>query len=88
MADIIPITPPKATTSVTLSVTLPADTAALVQEFISHNQHSNNSHGPMTLETLVRLWLEDVSAAVRDADTWQGAHAALVLSCHGYKTGE
>jgi hypothetical protein len=33
-----------------------------------------------------QMWLEDVAAAMRDKTTWQGGHAALVLSEHGYLT--
>ena len=63
------------------------ETAAMLGKFVNLNQHTNDSHGPMTLEKLVTMLLEDVAAAVRDGDTWQGGHMALILSMHGYRTG-
>jgi hypothetical protein len=57
-----------------------------VRRFVADNaQNTRCTHGPMTLELLVRLLLADVAAAVRDGgDTWQGCHMALVLRDHGY----
>jgi hypothetical protein len=45
--------------------------------------NTTSSHGPMTMELLVKLLLDDV--AVRDCgNTWEGCHMALVLREHGY----
>jgi hypothetical protein len=74
--------------AVKVTAEIDADTAALVNKFVALNQHSHNSHGPMTVDKLVRMLLEDVAAAVRDGgDSWQGAHMALVLDEHGYRAG-
>ena len=63
-----------------------AETFALVQKFVAQNAHNKkSSHGPMTVELLVKLLLDDVAAAMRDGgNTWQGCHMALVLREHGY----
>ena len=54
--------------------------------FVAENaDNTTSSHGPMTMELLVKLLLDDVAAAVRDCgNTWQGCHMALVLREHGY----
>jgi hypothetical protein len=76
----------KETTSVTVTFELSREDAALVNKFLAINQHTRNTHGPMSWDKLVQMWLEDVAAAVRDNQTWQGGHAALVLSEHGHRT--
>jgi hypothetical protein len=75
-----------ATTTISLTFELPAETAALLNKFVLINQHTNDTHGPMGFEKLAKLWFEDVAAAVKDDTTWQGGHAALVLGRHGYRT--
>ena len=69
-----------------ISADVPAETLALVHQFVAQNAHNTRcSHGPMTEELLVNLLLEDVAAAMRDGgNTWQGCHMALVLREHGY----
>jgi hypothetical protein len=67
----------KNTTAVT------AEAMPLMCKCVAINQHSRNTHGPMTTDKLVRKLLEDVAAAVKDKTTWQGGHMALVLSKHG-----
>ena len=54
--------------------------------FVAENaDNTTSSHGPMTMELLVKLLLDDVAAAVRDGgNTRQGCHMALVLREHGY----
>jgi 16S rRNA C1402 N4-methylase RsmH len=64
----------------------PSETVALVRKFILLNHHSQNTHGPMTVEKLVTMLLENVAAAVKDGTTWQGGHMSLILSEHGYRT--
>ncbi len=63
-----------------------AETFDLVREFVAQNAgNTDSSHGPMSLELLIRLLLDDVAAAMRDGgNTWQGCHMALVLREHGY----
>lgn len=70
----------------TFTIELGAETRTLIKKFLLKNQHSENTHGPMSPEKLIQMLLEDVAAAVKDNSTWQGAHMALVLSEHGYLT--
>jgi hypothetical protein len=58
--------------------------AALLNKLVALNQHTQNTHRKMSLDLLCQMWLEDVAAAMKDNTTWQGGHAALVLSEHGY----
>lgn len=82
MTNIVNIKP-----TVTFTAEVDAETAKLVADFVAKNQHpTRNSHGPMTPEILVRLLVEDVAAAMRDGNTWQGGHMSLVLGEHGYRT--
>jgi uracil DNA glycosylase len=81
--NVVKLTP---TTTVTLTVDLPPETVALINKFVALNQHTKNTHGPMSWEKLAQMLLEDVAAAVKDNTTWQGGHAALVLSEHEYRT--
>jgi hypothetical protein len=83
MTNVIPMTIPPIKAIGEMS----PETAKLVGKFVALNQHHQSSHGPMTTEKLVTMLLEDVAAAVRDGDSWQGAHMALVLCEHGYQTG-
>ena len=55
--------------AVKFTAEMDADTAALVNKFIALNQHSENSHGPMTVEKLAGMLLEDVAAMMRDNTT-------------------
>jgi hypothetical protein len=83
--NVVPLKKPD-TTSVTLTIELPDETAALVNKFVALNQTSRNTHCPMDWTKLCQLWLEGVAAATKDNTTWQRAHAALALSEHGYRT--
>jgi hypothetical protein len=71
--------------TVKFTAEMDADTAKLVAKFVAFNQHTENSYGPMTVEKLAGMLLEDVAAMMRDNTTWQGGHMALVLSQHGYR---
>jgi len=86
VTNVVSMEKPTKTTKIKVAIELPAETAALVNKFVVLNQHSQNSHGPMTVEKLVTMLLEDVAAAMKDNTTWQGGHIALVLSEHGYRT--
>jgi hypothetical protein len=48
-----------------LRSTLSSETAALINKFVAIDQHSRNTHGPMSIEKLVTMWLEDVAAAMK-----------------------
>ncbi len=72
--------------SVKVSGEMSPETAAWVNKFIAHNAQRYGSHGPMTMQVLLKLVLEDVAAAMRDGgDSWQGCHMAILLLEHGYR---
>ncbi len=74
--------------TVKFTAEMDADTAALVGKFITLNLgNPYGDHGTLTVDKLVKMLLEDVAAAVRDTNTWQGGHMALVLCEHRYRTG-
>jgi hypothetical protein len=43
-----------------------------------------NSHGALTLDTLVTMLLGDVALASRRPGSWEGANMLTVLAAHGY----
>lgn len=45
----------------------------------------NNTHGPMTIETLVATLLEDVALATTRPGSWEGGHMGDLLQGHGYR---
>jgi hypothetical protein len=47
----------------------------------------HSAHGLMTIDKLVTMLLEDVAAAVKDANSLQGGHMALVVCEHADRTG-
>lgn len=43
-----------------------------------------NSHGPLTLNLLVTLLLEDVAMCVTRPASWEGSYMLTVMQAHGY----
>ena len=76
------------TTTVTITVELPPETAALINKFVALNQHTTrNSHGAMSWDKLVTMLLEDVAAFMQPGEgDWRGAHMSLVMNEHGYRS--
>jgi hypothetical protein len=59
--------------------------AALVAEFVGlYGQRPDSSHGPLTVEKLAAMLLEDVALAIRRPGSWEGANMGTVLTSHGY----
>jgi hypothetical protein len=76
------------TTAIKVTAEMSAETAALVGKFIAINAgNPYGDHGALTIDRLVAMLLEDVAAAVKDGNSWQGAHMALVLGEHRYWCG-
>ena len=48
------------------------------------NRNDGNTHGPLDLQRLAGMLLEDVALAVRRPGSWEGANMGQVLSSHGY----
>jgi hypothetical protein len=80
--NVVPIKPTSK-----VSAEMSAETLTLVRRFVALNaNNARSTHGPMTIERLAEMLLDDVAAAVRDGgNTWQGCHMALVLREHGYE---
>ncbi len=76
----------KPTTKISVTVEVPPETVVLLNKFVALNQHTRNTDGPMSWEKIAQMLLEDVAAAVKDGNSWQGAHMALVLGEHGYRS--
>lgn len=71
---------------VTIAVTLDAATFREIAAFVALNgEGETNTHGPLTLETLVAMLLEDVALATRRPGSWEGSHMGCLLGAHGYR---
>jgi hypothetical protein len=61
MTNVTPIKP-----NIKVSGEMSPETAAWVNKFIAHNAQRYGSQGPMTMDVLLKLMLEDVAAAMRE----------------------
>jgi hypothetical protein len=58
---------------------------ASIEEFISDNKRRENStHGGLTLELLLELFLEDVSLMLSRPGCWEADAMTGLLESHGY----
>lgn len=48
------------------------------------NRSDGNSHGPLDVQRLACMLLQDVALAVRRPGSWEGTNMSQVLSSHGY----
>jgi hypothetical protein len=70
---------------VKLTIEIRDEDAALVHQLCELTKDTTfNSHGPLTLESLAGMLLEDVALAVRRPGSWEGANMRQVLRSHGY----
>ena len=73
----------------TITIELAAWAASRVNVFIArHQSQHQNTHGRLSMETLVRMLLEDVAFAVQNPSSWDGHLMALTLSNHGYMVAD
>lgn len=49
-----------------------------------HGHRAESTHGPLTVEKLATLLLEDVALTMRRPGWWEGANMATVLGSRGY----
>lgn len=71
--------------SKTITITLTDEDAALIERGLPiFNQNEATTHGPLTIENLAGMLLEDVGLAVRRPGSWEGANMIQVLLSHGY----
>ena len=69
-----------------ISIEIPDKDAALIEGALRVTHDGNfNSHGPLDLERLAAMLLEDVALAVRRPGSWEGANMLTVLNSHGYR---
>jgi hypothetical protein len=62
-----------------------ADVALIKDALRDAHADGCNSHGPLTIQRLAAILLEDVALAVRRPGSWEGANMLRVLECHGYR---
>lgn len=68
-----------------IAIEISDDDAALVREFVkAFAQQTESTHGPLTIEKLAAMLLEDVALAERRPGSWEGANMLNVLTSHGY----
>ena len=73
-----------------ITVEIPAETAALLDELIARcnesyrHREGANTHGELTPATLLAMLAEDAALAIRRPGSWEGANMAQVLISHGY----
>jgi hypothetical protein len=73
---------------VRISVDVPQEDAELLALFLEHcnpEMIQHCTHGPLSVERLIVLLLEDVALAVRRPGSWEGAHMSELLAAHGYQ---
>lgn len=58
----------------------------LIQTFLdaTAGTEAHSTHGPLDLERLVRMLLEDVALMVRRPGSWEGSNMFRVMASHGY----
>ena len=49
------------------------------------NLSKSNTHGPLTVESLAEMLLQDVALAVRRPGCWEASNMSAVLASHGYQ---
>lgn len=69
-----------------LTIEVPKTVHDCLTELVDECQTSDSSHGPLTVETLARMLLEDAAMVVSRPGSWEGAGLRRVLAAHGYQT--
>jgi hypothetical protein len=68
-----------------IAIEISNEDATLVAEFVGlYGQRTDTTHGPLTVERLAAMLLEDVALAIRRPGSWEGANMGTVLTSHGY----
>ena len=69
-----------------ITLTIPDADADLIRQFIAATQEvTASSHGPLDMQKLTAMLLEDVALMVRRPGSWEGSNMAQVMSSHGYE---
>jgi hypothetical protein len=61
------------------------DMGAIASVIERANQSEANSHGPLDVEALAQMLLEDVALVARRPGPWEGKNMRVVLTAHGYE---
>jgi len=70
----------------TITIRIPGEDAALIEQFLATTKKTKFcSHGPLNMEELTSMLLEDVAFAVRRPGSWEGSNMLTVLHSHGYQ---
>ena len=57
----------------------------LIERGLLRMNHSDgNSHGPLDVQRLAAMLMQDVALAVRRPGSWEGDHMSQLLCAHGY----
>lgn len=68
-----------------ITIEIPESDAALIRQFLAATQQVTcATHGPLDMEKLTTMLLEDVALMVRRPGSWEGANMAQVMQSHGY----
>lgn len=71
-----------------ITIEIPAADAELIKKVLLHFNTEPvdelTTHGPLTMEKLAKMLLEDVALAWRRPGSWEGSNMINVLQSHGY----
>jgi hypothetical protein len=68
-----------------ITIDIPDDTAQLIEEYLAYYGKSEcSSHGPLTLQRLMTMLVEDLELSITKNGSWQGSNMQSVLRAHGY----
>ena len=68
-----------------LEIEIPDNDAELIKQFTGATTDENNSHGVLTIASLVTLLLEDVMWMQRRPGCWEAETMRNLLASHGYE---
>jgi hypothetical protein len=64
---------------------LTGDDVRLVELFIETTADATAcTHGPLDMQTLITMLLEDVALMISRPGSWEGSNMSQVMSSHGY----
>ena len=68
-----------------ITVTISDADADLIRLFLAATKDvTASTHGPLDMQKLAEMLLEDVALSVRRPGSWEGSNMAQVMSSHGY----
>ena len=70
-----------------IELDIPDNIATIINDFLqfqANKPDSISSHGPLDMQTLALMLLQDVYWATERPGSWEGANMRQVLEAHGY----